>query len=173
MSAPLDLQYVGLTALVSGIYEKPVYDFSARLTELGVPIVPDMVIDDAGGIVAHFGGLCVMPYATWHQDSNDDELLIVPDVVEFYDREGGAGAGSRPIVATAGSRGANPGSPSRRPGADPGSRLTRRATRPEALQSPGPASAPEGAASSRMPVEINSSISASSYFSSERAISRV
>jgi hypothetical protein len=83
-----DLHHVGLTALVSGVYEKPVYDFSARLAELGVPLVPDMVIDDAGGIVAHFGGLCVMPYATWHQDSNDDELLIVPDVVEFYEREG-------------------------------------------------------------------------------------
>lgn len=90
-----DLQYVGLTALVAGVYEKPVYDFTARLAQLGVPMVPDMVIDDAGGIVAHFGGLCVMPYATWHQDSNDDELLIVPEVVAFYEREGRRGAGPR------------------------------------------------------------------------------
>lgn len=82
-----DIQAVGLTSLVSGIYEKPVVDFSAQLGPLGVPVVPDMVIDDAGGIVAHFGGLCVMPYATWHQDSHDDELLIVPPVVEFYERE--------------------------------------------------------------------------------------
>jgi hypothetical protein len=90
-----DIQYVGLTALVSGIYEKPVFDFTARLAQLGVPMIPDMVIDDAGGIVAHFGGLCVMPYATRHQDSNDDELLIVPDVVEFYEREGGRRPGDR------------------------------------------------------------------------------
>jgi hypothetical protein len=90
-----DLQYVGLTALVSGIYEKPVFDFTARLAELGVPLVPDMVIDDAGGIVSHFGGLCVMPYATWHQDSHDDELLIVPAVVEFYEREGLGPLGDR------------------------------------------------------------------------------
>jgi hypothetical protein len=93
-----DVHYVGLTALVSGIYEKPVVDFTARLAELGVPVVPDMVVDDAGGIVAHFGGLCVMPYVTWHQDSHDDELLIVPDVVEFYERETGrpSGAGDDP-----------------------------------------------------------------------------
>jgi hypothetical protein len=83
-----DVDYVGLTPLVSGIYEKPVFDFTARLAELGVPMVPDMVIDDAGGIVTHFGGLCILPYATWHQDSHDEELLIVPPVVEFYERNG-------------------------------------------------------------------------------------
>ncbi len=89
-----DIHYVGLTPLVSGIYEKPVVNFTARLAELGVPIVPDMVVDDAGGIVAHFGGLCVMPYVTWHQDSHDDELLIVPAVVEFYEQAIGGRSGS-------------------------------------------------------------------------------
>jgi haloacid dehalogenase-like hydrolase len=82
-----DIEAVGLTSLVAGIYEKPVVEFTAGLRPLGVPVVPDMVIDDAGGIVAHFGGLCVMPYATWHQDSHDDELLIVPPVVDFYEHQ--------------------------------------------------------------------------------------
>ena len=36
----------GLEPLVSGVYEKPLSDFFNRLGGLGVPVVPDFVIDD-------------------------------------------------------------------------------------------------------------------------------
>ena len=51
-----------LENLVSGLYQKPLYDYLERLEELGVPIMPDFVADDDPQVVSAFGGLWVPPY---------------------------------------------------------------------------------------------------------------
>ncbi len=51
-----------LSALVSGVYEKPTHHFHERLEELGVPFEPEFVIDDYPEVVAAFGGVWVPPY---------------------------------------------------------------------------------------------------------------
>jgi hypothetical protein len=66
--------------LVTGIYLKPLSDFSAGLERFGIPVVPDFVIDDYPEIVAHFGGLCIKPYVRGGWE--DTELLAIPALVE-------------------------------------------------------------------------------------------
>jgi hypothetical protein len=75
-----DVHRAGLDHLVTGIYQKPLSDFAAGLERFGVPVVPDFVIDDYPGIVAHFGGLCIKPYVSSQQP--DNELLAIPELVE-------------------------------------------------------------------------------------------
>lgn len=69
-----------LSHLVSGIYQKPLSDFSAGLERFGIPVFPDFVVDDYPEIVAHFGGLCIRPYQ--HGSHPDNELLAIPALVE-------------------------------------------------------------------------------------------
>ncbi len=52
----------GLECYVSGLYQKPLYDYMERLEELGLPLAPDFVVDDDPQIVSAFGGLWVPPY---------------------------------------------------------------------------------------------------------------
>jgi hypothetical protein len=61
-----------LEQYVTGVYEKPIYDYVRRLDRLGIECVPDFVIDDYPEIVSVFGGYHVRDfYARWH---DDDEM---------------------------------------------------------------------------------------------------
>lgn len=51
-----------LNKLVSGVYHKPLYDHHQRLDELGVPMIPDFVVDDDPEVVVAFGGMWVPPF---------------------------------------------------------------------------------------------------------------
>lgn len=51
-----------LEEFTSGVYVKPTHHFQERLSELGVPLIPDFVIDDYPEVVAAFGGVWVPPY---------------------------------------------------------------------------------------------------------------
>ena len=51
-----------LASLVSGVYQKPLHDYRERLEEVGVPLVPDFVVDDDPEVVVAFGGVWVPPY---------------------------------------------------------------------------------------------------------------
>jgi hypothetical protein len=70
----------GLEPFVKGVYRKPLADYRAALASLGVPVVPDFVIDDYPEIVAHFGGLHIRPYQ--RGSHADTELLVIPAMVE-------------------------------------------------------------------------------------------
>ena len=74
-----EVHRAGLGDLVSGIYQKPLIEFSAALARLGIPVVPDFVIDDYPEIVRFFGGLCIRPYHGGAQF--DNELSDLPDLV--------------------------------------------------------------------------------------------
>jgi hypothetical protein len=61
-----------LEQYVSGVYEKPIYDYVRRLESLGVEHVPDFVIDDYPEIVSVFGGYHVRDFYSGRDD--DDEM---------------------------------------------------------------------------------------------------
>jgi len=89
-----EVHRAGLGDLVSGVYQKPLIEFKAGLTRLGIPVVPDFVIDDYPEIVRFFGGLCIRPYHGGAQ--SDNELWDLPDLVRGLDP---AGPDRRPAVA--------------------------------------------------------------------------
>jgi hypothetical protein len=72
----------GLEPFVSGVHHKPLFDFHARLERLGVPTVPDFVVDDYPEIVACFGGLQVRPF-TWRAQVDDDMHVVYEIVTEL------------------------------------------------------------------------------------------
>ncbi|HXH21288.1 MAG TPA: hypothetical protein VNN10_04605 [Dehalococcoidia bacterium] len=74
---PEVLHVHGLWPLVAGCYEKPLSRHFERLPELGVPCLPDHVVDDDEEIVSVFGGTLVsVPIEPL---SEDRELLRVLD----------------------------------------------------------------------------------------------
>ena len=71
-----------LEGLTSGLYQKPLYDYHLRLEELGVPLIPDFVVDDDPLVVAAFGGLWVPPF--YSNDADDMEMdRVLRVAVEF------------------------------------------------------------------------------------------
>ena len=75
-----------LESFASGVYEKPTHHHVERLTELGVPMVPDFVIDDYPDVVAAFGGVWVPPY--FFKRSMDVEMERVYSIVSEYEVKG-------------------------------------------------------------------------------------
>ena len=75
-----------LDKLVSGVYEKPLDRFMERLEDLGVPLVPDFVIDDYPEVVAAFGGVWVSPY--YFKRSADGEIDLVYNIITDYVKKG-------------------------------------------------------------------------------------
>ena len=60
-----------LTPLIAGVYEKPVSDFDRGLVELGIPVVPDMAVDDYQEIVSYYGGVWVSSYVFYNEADNE------------------------------------------------------------------------------------------------------
>ena len=71
----------GLEDIVHGVYGKPLQDYHNRLTDFGIPVVPDFVIDDYPGIVRAFGGICITDYLSRVDGANDRELEAVYEVI--------------------------------------------------------------------------------------------
>lgn len=61
-----------LRSLIEGCYWKPRWDHHARLAELGVPLIPDFVVDDHREVVEAFGGVTVLPFDFY--DPRDREM---------------------------------------------------------------------------------------------------
>lgn len=78
-----DLRRHGLLELVSAVHRKPLYQHHERLSELGITLVPDFVIDDSPDIVDAFGGLCVEAYSA--SDAADREMERVLRVVAAWE----------------------------------------------------------------------------------------
>ena len=75
-----------LEKFASGVYEKPMHDFHARLEELGVPVTPDFVIDDYPEVVSAFGGVWVPPY--FFKRSGDEEMDRIYRIATEYVERG-------------------------------------------------------------------------------------
>ena len=75
-----------LEEFVSGVYEKPTHHFVERLSELGVPLTPDFVIDDYPEVVAAFGGVWVPPY--FFKRSRDEQMERIYKIITEYVQTG-------------------------------------------------------------------------------------
>ena len=75
-----------LQEFASGVYEKPLHDFEERLEELGIPMAPDLVIDDYPEVVSAFGGIWVPPY--YFKRIKDDQMERVYQIIQDVDRKG-------------------------------------------------------------------------------------
>lgn len=62
------VQRHGLESLISGLHQKPLYDYHERLEELVVLVTPDFVVDDDPQVVSAFGGIWVPPYYAQGED---------------------------------------------------------------------------------------------------------
>ena len=78
-----------LSPLLAGVYEKPLSDFEGGLADMGIPVRPDLVIDDYQGIVSYFGGVWVSPYFFHNADDRDMERVyrIIKTVTENGEHE--------------------------------------------------------------------------------------
>ena len=75
-----------LEEFTSGVYEKPLHHFLERLPELGVPLMPDFIIDDYPEVVAAFGGVWVPPY--FFKRSPDEQMERIYKIITEYVRTG-------------------------------------------------------------------------------------
>lgn len=66
--------------LISGCYEKPLYQHEAMLVPLGIPVRPDFAVDDHPHLVATFGGCVVRRYL--RADPADREMERVAVEIE-------------------------------------------------------------------------------------------
>lgn len=80
-----EVKRLGLFDLVVDVLEKPTEKFEERLSELGVTVRPDAVVDDHPEIVQHFGGVKVRPYF-WPSES-DRELERVYEELDRLSQE--------------------------------------------------------------------------------------
>jgi len=72
-----DMRHHNLDGYVTDYFIKPLEDHHAKLAVLGVPLVPDFVIDDHGTVVDAFGGYHIPDIAT----ADDTELLKVLELI--------------------------------------------------------------------------------------------
>ena len=71
-----------LEKFASGVFGKPTFRYMERLEELGVPIVPDFVIDDYPEIVSAFGCVWIKPY--YERLLTDDQMNKVYEIISEY-----------------------------------------------------------------------------------------
>lgn len=65
---------------------KPLYDHHARLEELGVPFIPDYVVDDHPDIITAFGGSVIKAASsTYFQD--DEMWRVYEDICRFVEAQ--------------------------------------------------------------------------------------
>lgn len=102
-----EVNALGLGPLASGVFEKPLDRFEARLPKLGIPVWPDFVVDDYSEIVEFFGGMVVRTYM--FANSQDREMERVLQVIRDYSEHGSsAEAGYRSASASRPSDGHGP-----------------------------------------------------------------
>lgn len=80
------VRHHGLEESISDVYAKPTYDYQRRLTELGVLVIPDFVIDDYPEIVAAFGGVWVPPH--FYRGNRDDQMDRIYRIIAEYVEKG-------------------------------------------------------------------------------------
>jgi hypothetical protein len=75
-----------LDQYVADVFHKPTWNHVARLEELGVPMIPDFVVDDYPEIVAAFGGFFVSEY--FIEQLADQEMYAVYQTICEHVRHG-------------------------------------------------------------------------------------
>ena len=68
-----------LEQFVTDCFHKPLSDYVSRLKSLGVPFMPDIIIDDYLDIVRVFGGIRVTQYV--YSDPSDREMEAIYQII--------------------------------------------------------------------------------------------
>ena len=76
----------GLEPYITDCFHKPLYDYHRRMKDMGVTIVPDMVIDDYPDIVSALGGIRVKPYV--YERKSDREMEQVYHIISAFSANG-------------------------------------------------------------------------------------
>jgi hypothetical protein len=76
----------GLEPYITDCFHKPLYDYHRRMKGMGVPLVPDMVIDDYPDIVSALGGIRVKPYV--YEKKSDTEMERVYHIISAFGANG-------------------------------------------------------------------------------------
>jgi len=78
------LRDFALEPYVSGVYEKPIYNYVRRLDRFGIDFIPDFVVDDYPEIVSVFGGFHVREFfGKWADDDEMEQIYrTICEVVE-------------------------------------------------------------------------------------------
>jgi hypothetical protein len=71
-----------LEGLVSGVYEKPTHHYQERLSELGVDVCPEFVVDDYPEVASAFGGVWVPPY--FFKRNGDQQMERIYGIIAEY-----------------------------------------------------------------------------------------
>ncbi len=75
----LELRRHGLESLVSDCFEKPMHSYVEKLERLGLPVKPDLVVDDHLEVAAALGGIWVRSY--YFPYAGDDEMEHVYRII--------------------------------------------------------------------------------------------
>ena len=76
------LHRYGLEGFVADCFFKPMYNFSEAIARAGLPVVPDLCVDDTPEVVTAFGGIIVTPYGL--PDPSDREMERVYQELTRY-----------------------------------------------------------------------------------------
>ena len=87
----------GLEPYVTDCFHKPLYDYPSRMKDLGVTIVPDMVIDDYPDIVSALGGIRVKPYL--YERMSDTEMERVYHIISAFSANGSSPDTPKEIIS--------------------------------------------------------------------------
>ncbi len=82
-----EVQKHSLDKYVSGVFRKPLEDFEKGMEEIGIPLWPDLVVDDYPEIVSTLGGIKVKPYY-FARNADKEEMERIYRIIADYVRTG-------------------------------------------------------------------------------------
>ena len=83
-----DIERLGLSGFVSGIFVKPITEYEVGLERFSVSPRPDFVIDDHREIVEAFGGVHMEPY--YFRSAEDGQMPELYDAIKDFSSTGSA-----------------------------------------------------------------------------------
>ena len=77
-----------LEPFVTDCFEKPLSNFEAQMQASGIPVRPDLVVDDYPEIANALGGIWIRPYLYKRVSDGDQEMERVYEIICAYARDG-------------------------------------------------------------------------------------
>ncbi|MEE8442980.1 MAG: hypothetical protein V3S37_04450 [Dehalococcoidia bacterium] len=77
----------GLESLITDCFTKPLSNYAEAMEEQGLPVLPDLVIDDHLEVPTALGGIWMRQYL-YHSNLHDDEMERVYRIITEYVRNG-------------------------------------------------------------------------------------
>ena len=82
----LELRRHGLESLITDCFEKPMANYVEAVERMGLPVAPDIVIDDNLEVAAALGGVWARTY--YFPNSDDDEMEHIYRIVTEFAQTG-------------------------------------------------------------------------------------